>query len=233
MSQAPRNPWIPPQAEALPQYLDALLRETWEFPAPAFEPVDLVPPMELSPTAEIAPAPVVQTAACIAHAEVTAPAEPPTDQVATWAAAPFAAQLFQVAGLTLALPVSELVGIVDSADLMSADGATAPWQRGRLCYPHGEIQVVDTAHWVLPPGNPRPPVTRPYPVLVIAGGRWGLAADGVGTVITLDPAAVHWRTLRTRRRWLAGMVSQPPCALLDPAQFAALLAEGLVSGLKS
>jgi purine-binding chemotaxis protein CheW len=225
MSQAPpRNPWIPPQAEALPLYLEALLRETWEVPVQTFEPVDLASPAEV-PLTTAAPAAVIPTAAPTALPDLHAPADP----LVTWAAAAFEVQLFQVAGLTLALPVSELVGIVDSTDLVAAGGEATPWQRGCLCYQHGEIQVVDTAHWVLPPGMPGPSAIRPYPVLIIAGGRWGLACDVVGTVITLDPATVRWRSIRTQRRWLAGMVSQPGCALLDPAQFAALLAEALAS----
>lgn len=229
----PRNPWLPPQQEALPRYLDALLRETWDAPADSFEPVDLMPPPEAVTPAAATPTPV--TAAEIATPP-TAPTRspnphPPVDALASWAAAPFEAQLFQVAGLTLALPVSQLVGIVDSADLVAAEGGNVPWLRGRLCYRHGEIQVVDTAHWVLPPGMSWSPSTHRYPVLIIADGRWGLACDAIGAAITLDPATVRWRSARTQRRWLAGMVSQPSCALLDPAQFALLFAEALVTGV--
>ena len=170
MSQTPpRSPWLPPQQEALPRYLDALLRETWEAPAEPFEPVDLAPPAEAPTPAAEAPAPVRLT-------ETTLPAPPdvsaPTDPWTSWAAAPFEAQLFHVAGLTLALPVSQLAGIVDNTDLVTAVEGRPPWLRGRLCYPHGEIRVVDTAHWVLPPDRPGSPVARRYPVLIIANGRW-------------------------------------------------------------
>ncbi len=222
----PRTPWLPPQQEALPRYFDALLRETWEAPADPFEPVDLVPPAEAETAAATAPAPdrVAETTPTAAPQEV----HPPIDPCASWAAAPFEAQLFQVAGLTLALPASQLAGIVDSADLVAAAEGRVPWLRGRLCYAHGEIRVVDTAHWVLPPDRPvASPPARRYPVLIIANGRWGLACDGIGAVVTLDPGAVRWRSARTQRRWLAGMVGQPSCALLDPAQLAALFAEAL------
>lgn len=228
----PRNPWLPPQQEALPRYLDALLRETWEAPVDIFEPVDLLPPVEAATPACATPAPVpVAETATPPAAPTRAPhVHPPADPLAVWAAAPFEAQLFQVAGLTLALPVSELVGIVDSTDLVTAGGENAPWLRGRLCYRHGEIQVANTAHWVLPPGMSWSPSTRRYPVLIIADGRWGLACDGIGAVVTLDPAMVRWRSARTQRRWLAGMVAQPSCALLDPAQFAALFDAALATG---
>ena len=114
-------------------------------------------------------------------------------------------------GLTLALPVSLLVGIVDSTDLVNANGEGVPWLRGRLCYPHGEIQVADTAHWVLPPSLARAPTTRHYPVLVIAGGHWGLACDGVGAVVSLNPAAVRWRSARTQSpdRPQLGLLGRP------------------------
>ncbi len=226
-----RRPRLPPQAEALPRYLDALLRETWEAPMAAFEPVDLAPPAEpMTPSPETAsPMPGVEAAA--SAATWTMDVHSPLGAQTSSAAAPFEAQLFHLAGLTLALPVSALAGIVDSTDLVTAGEADAPWLRGRLCYQHGEIQVVDTAHWVLSPGMSWSPATRPYPVLIIADGRWGLACDGIGAVVTLDPAAVRWRSARTQRRWLAGMVSQPSsCALLDSAQFAALFAEALGTG---
>lgn len=218
----PRRPWLPPQQEALPRYLDALLRETWEAPGETFEPVDLIAPAEASdPT----PHPGV-TPSC--HEASTDPVPPvDLDPRSAWGAAPFSAQLFQVDGLTLALPVSALVAIVDSADLVPREAGNPAWLRGRLCYPYGEIRVADTAHWVLPPDRPWSPSSRHYPVLVIAGGRWGLACDRVGEVVTLDPGAVHWRTARTQRRWLAGMVRQPACALLDPARFALLFMEAL------
>lgn len=228
MSDSSRYNRLPPQQEALPRYLDALLRETWESPVDAFEPIDLAPAEgSTASVPEPLPDPVTP-----AHASAAARTEvelTSATQVKA-AAAPFEVQLFHLAGLTLALPVVALTGIVDSADLVPPGAADAPWLRGRLCYPHGEIQVVDTAHWVLPPGMPWSPVTRHYPVLMIAEGRWGLACDGIGAVITLDPAAVRWRSARTQRRWLAGMVSQPTCALLDAAQFAALFAETFQAG---
>ena len=222
-----RHPRLPPQAEALPRYLDALLRETWEAPMEAFEPVDLTPSVELTaPTEEpLSPIPVVQAAAPTPTRTANVP--PPLDAQVSSAAAPFEAQLFHLAGLTLALPVSALAGIVDSADLVTPGEADAPWLRGRLCYRHGEIQVVDTAHWVLPPGMSWSPASHRYPILIIADGRWGLACDGIGAVVTLDPAAVRWRSARTQRRWLAGMVGQPSCALLDPVQLEALFVEAL------
>ena len=223
---ASRNTRLPPQDEALPRYLDALLRETWESPVDAFEPIDLAPPEESTvPTPKsAAPIPAMTPAA---SAATQTDVHPPSVAPVGSAAAPFEVQLLHLAGLTLAIPVSALTGIVDSADLVAPGAVDASWLCGRLCYQHGEIQVVDTAHWVLPPGMPWSPATRPYPVLIIDEGRWGLACDGIGAVITLDPAAVRWRSARTQRRWLAGMVSQPSCALLDAAQLVALFAETL------
>lgn len=216
--------WLPPQKEALSLYLDSLLHETWDEPLNTFEPVDLAPAAEAPPTPET-PAPVA--------AQVTpspATACPPEGVIPFWAATPFQAQLFQVAGLTLALPVAELVGVVDSTDIIKPGADAGPWLRGRLCYRDGEIMVVDTARWVLPQRQDLPPQGAQYPVLVIANGRWGLACDALSETITVDPAEVRWRTARTQRRWLAGIVSQRGCALLDPAEFAALLNEALAAG---
>jgi len=52
-------------------------------------------------------------------------------------------------------------------------------------------------------------------VLVIPGCNWGLAVDSVGGVLDLQPEQVRWRSVHTRREWLAGTVVDKMCALID------------------
>jgi purine-binding chemotaxis protein CheW len=221
-----RPPLLPPQKEALPRYLESLLKQSWDAPLNAFEPEDLVPPD--TPGNEVAAVPDAMPVT-----PVPAPERPPTVAVDTPAesAMPLHVQLFRVGGLTLALPVSALVAVVDNTDLTSSPAPGITGECGRLCYPHGEIRVVALAPWVLPAGYAIPSLPDRYPILVIDDGRWGLACDAVGERVVLEPATVRWRSSRTQRRWLAGTVAQPGYAILDAPQMAALLAEAVSATL--
>ena len=229
---------LAPQKQALSRYLDALLRDDRDLPENAFEPVDIMPP---DPATHAGPGGPVFDGTPL-PAQTDAPASPPESSlisdsparpdgpVPSWAGGIFEVQLLVVSGLTVGLPRSALVAVMDSNDLIRSGDDAPPWLLGAIGYRDGQIQVVDTARWVLPENlQPGPLVHRTgkFPVAVIDNGRWGLACDSVAGIVTLAPEQVRWRTARTQRRWLAGMASQHGFALLDPVQLASLLAEGL------
>ena len=147
-----------------------------------------------------------------------------------WADEEFQAMLFKVAGLTLAVPLVELHGIVEwKKDNITTMPGHADFYLGLMSHLGKKIPLVDTARLVLPPnkltklaGNdPQARITR---VVLINDSQYGLACDEVDEVITLKPDEVRWRTERTQRRWLAGTVVEHMCALLDAKAFAELLA---------
>ena len=89
--------------------------------------------------------------------------------------------------------------------------------------------MVDTARLVFPADRLPPdddPLTRVTRIVLIGGGRWGLACDAVEEVVTLRHDQVRWRSERTRRRWLLGTVIDHMCALIDTDAFAEKLASG-------
>ena len=147
-----------------------------------------------------------------------------------WAEADFQVMLFKVAGLTLAVPLIELNGVVecDLSKVTSMPGH-ADFYLGLLNYLDKSVPLVDTARFVLPPdkltilaaGAPEERITR---VVMIQDCQYGLACDEVNEVITLHPESVRWRSQRTQRRWLAGTVVEHMCALIDANAFAELLA---------
>jgi len=63
-------------------------------------------------------------------------------------------------------------------------------------------------------------------IILMDEGKWGLACDDIGEVITLQNTDVRWRTAEGRRTWLAGTVSDRLCALLDTDSLSKMLAEG-------
>ena len=197
-------PVAPPAVEAEP---------TIEEPAPT--------PVEDAPAPPVAEETPVETAPSVTEPEPQDPA---------WLGQDLQAMLFKVAGLTLAVPLVDLNGVVEwDEEAITAMPGHADFYLGLMTHLNRQIPVVDTARLVLPENkrvalageDPRQRVTR---VVLINDSRYGLACDEVNEVITLKADAVRWRSQRTQRRWLAGTVIEHMCALVDATAFAELLA---------
>ncbi len=221
---------------ALTLFLDSLLRE----PAPAPE-----TGMQSSPLTETLPAsvPIIKEApvpAAVEAGPVTPVAEEnmpeniqeeeALDVASDWSDE-FQVMLFKVAGLTLAVPLEGLNGVVEWKDDLAEMPGHAEFYLGILQHMGQRIPVVETASLVFPPDKlkslavpePRDRITR---IVLIDEGRWGLAVDAVEEVITLEREKVRWRSERTQRKWLLGTVIEHMCALIDPHAFAEKLASG-------
>ena len=151
--------------------------------------------------------------------------------VPSWANEPFQVMLFKVAGLSLAVPLQSLNGVVEWTDSLTEMPGHADFYLGLLQHLDNSIPVVDTARLVFPQDkleelagdNPADRITR---IVLINDGRWGLACDEVAEVVTLTADQVRWRSSGTKRRWLLGTVVEHMCALLDTDAFAEKLVTG-------
>jgi len=143
----------------------------------------------------------------------------------------FQVMLFKVAGLTLAVPLDGLNGVVEWKDDLAEMPGHADFYLGILQHLGQRIPVVEMASLVFPAEKlkslnvpaPRDRITR---IVLIDEGRWGLAVDSVEEVITLQQDQVRWRSERTQRKWLLGTVIDHMCALIDPQAFAEKLTSG-------
>lgn len=147
-----------------------------------------------------------------------------------WAIPEFQALLFAVSGLKLAVPLSELNGIVEWGDeyINELPGHTS-WYLGLINHLGKNVPVVDTLLQVVPKERwPAGHLEKPEfkHIILIDEGRWGLACEQVLEIITLKTEQVKWRSSRTKRRWLLGTVIEEKCALLDSAEFASMLQTG-------
>lgn len=136
-----------------------------------------------------------------------------------------------MAGLTLAVPLAKLNGVtpLDCDTVTPMPGHSALFLG--LVERHGKrVKVVDTAQVVLPPdrlaGLGDDLSERVSHVVLIGEGNWGLAASGIGEVVSLAPDEVKWRGSQGKRPWLAGTVLAHMCALLDVDAFITLLRKG-------
>ncbi|EGM78182.1 chemotaxis signal transduction protein [Rheinheimera sp. A13L] len=193
-------------------------------------------------------APVVAPvkAPVIAKPAVVAPVAPVVEQVkvapavpAVKAAAPvvkdyrkgrFQALFFTVAGLKVALPLKALGGIHKIMPISSLPGQPE-WLKGVMLYREQKINVVDTALWVMPEKYDQglaEKLNYQY-VIMLGNSHWGLACDTLVNTIALEQDEVKWRESEGKRPWLAGLIKQHMCALLDVDALIALLAKGMNS----
>ncbi|CAG8867964.1 hypothetical protein PS627_02725 [Pseudomonas fluorescens] len=160
----------------------------------------------------------------------TTPVPPTTvDGRPAWAAEPFECLLFDVAGLTLAVPLVCLGSIYTLAGQELTPLFGQPdWFLGILPCQAGNLKVLDTARWVMPDRYRDDFRQGLHYVISVQGYEWGLAVHQVSRSLRLDPNEIKWRSQRGQRPWLAGTVIEHMCALLDVAELAELIASGAV-----
>ncbi|OFC68911.1 chemotaxis protein CheW [Alteromonas confluentis] len=142
----------------------------------------------------------------------------------------FQALFFEVAGLTLAVPLVTLGGIHRMEKVGGLIGKPK-WFKGVMLHREQKINVVDTAMWVMPEKyDQNLAETLNYQYLIMLGDSlWGLASDKLVNTVTLTKDEVKWREAGGKRPWLAGMVKERMCALIDVYQLIAMLNNGLGS----
>jgi purine-binding chemotaxis protein CheW len=157
------------------------------------------------------------------------PAAPTGDGRPAWAQEPFECLLFDVAGLTLAVPLVCLGSIYPLAghDLTPLFGQPE-WFLGILPSQSGNLKVLDTARWIMPDRYRDDFRQGLQYVISVQGYEWGLAVHQVSRSLRLEPSEIKWRTQRGQRPWLAGTVIEHMCALLDVSELAELIASGAV-----
>lgn len=142
----------------------------------------------------------------------------------------FQALFFEVAGLTLAVPLKALGGIHQLAEVNQLFGKPK-WFKGVMLNRDEKLNVVDTARWVMPEKyNEKLEQSLDYQYLITLGdSQWGLLAEKLVNNITLRKEDVKWRAKSGKRPWLAGVIKEKMCALIDVENLYQLLEQGLDS----
>lgn len=161
--------------------------------------------------------------------EIEESVEPTTTKVETDAipTTEFQALFFKVAGLTLALPLTELGGI-HKIDKIGPLFGKPDWFKGVMLHRDENLSVVDTAKWVMPEKYDEKlaeSLNYQYLIMLDTSG-WGLACESLVTTSTLIPSDVKWREANGKRPWLAGMVKEKMCALVNVKQLVDMLDKG-------
>jgi purine-binding chemotaxis protein CheW len=135
---------------------------------------------------------------------------------------------FEVAGLTVAVPLIELGGIHNAESTNSLMGKP-DWFKGVMLYRDEKINVVDTAKWVMPEKCDQKlldSLNYQY-IIMLSNSRWGLSAENLVDTVTLEQTDVKWVDNPVKRPWLAGLVKDRMCALLDVDSLIKMLDKGM------
>jgi purine-binding chemotaxis protein CheW len=139
----------------------------------------------------------------------------------------FQAMFFEVAGLTIAVPLIELGGI-HKVDKTSSLMGKPDWFKGVMLYRDEKINVVDTALWVMPEKCDqalKDSLNYQY-IIMLNDSSWGLMAEHLVDTVVLSQDEVKWLDSSEKRPWLAGLVKEKMCALLDVSALIELLNKG-------
>ncbi len=215
--------------------LEEQLRDTRQSQPPRLEIVQPAPPPVVEAPLTM---PSVPTLEPVVELEVAPPL--PSEPVGAvpdahpgWGEEPFECLLFDVAGLTLAVPLVCLGSIYPLAGQELTPLFGQPdWFLGILPSQSGNLKVLDTARWVMPDRYRDDFREGLQYVISVQGYEWGLAVHQVSRSIRLDPSEVKWRTQRSQRPWLAGTVIEHMCALVDVTALAELIASGAVKQMQ-
>jgi len=183
---------------------------------------DLMPIVTATKSAQLIDAEIEEEVAPLVVMEATLPEKRPT--------AAFQVLFFEVEGLTLAVPLTELGGIYKLANINPMLGKSN-WFKGVMVHRDEKFNVVDTARWIMPEKSAEmlAGFTKYQYLIVLDKSGWGLACESLVTTVTLQPDDVKWRRLDGKRPWLAGMIKKKMCALVNVKQLVSILDQGLGS----
>lgn len=134
---------------------------------------------------------------------------------------------FDVNGVTFAVPLDELGGIHQIAELNHLIGRPK-WYLGLQTNKNSQLDVVDTACWVMADKLKDDSYKESYHHIVMLGeSLWGLACGELKGTALLETDHVRWREQVGKRPWLAGMVKEKMCALINVEALIAMLNAGL------
>jgi purine-binding chemotaxis protein CheW len=142
----------------------------------------------------------------------------------------FQVLFFKVAGLTLAVPLVSLGGIVKLDRLNHIMGRPS-WYKGVQTHRDSQLNVVDTCAWVMPEKYDdalAESVNYQY-VVLLEDSNWGLTCESLVSSVKIMKSDVNWRSKTSKRPWLAGVVKEQMCGILHVHSLIELLNSGLGS----
>lgn len=144
------------------------------------------------------------------------------DRVPAWAATDFRALLFSIGPLRFAVPLVLMRSIAHLPGQRTQVPGQPVWHLGVVRYRGRSVVVADLGALIGIAAH----CNTPRYLLVIGEGGEALVCDRVEDMALVTPDSVRWRRPDGTRAWLAGMLSEQMCALLDPDVLAGAMRHG-------
>jgi len=222
MPRKKQAPQLSEPDQVVAEYLQVLLSGVEEYQEPVNE-VVVAPVIQKQKAVEI-PNPIAEATVELATvptcpSAVNLDAEEKAQPVIPhWAKERFQCLLFEINGLHLAVPLSELNSIAGKQESSTTHLLGQPeWHRGILKHRGHKVGVIDVARLVMPGKLPsvKEQTVSPNHVLIIGDGDWGLMCDRLLSPITVESDDVHWSCRHKNRAWMAGTLPDQLCIILD------------------
>lgn len=131
--------------------------------------------------------------------------------VPAWSEGGFRALLFRIGGFRFAAPLVRMRGIVAMPDRLTRIPAQPAWHLGVARYRGQSVVVADFG--LLTGVQARK--AEPRYLLMIGDGDVAITCDGIEDEIGVEPQHVSWAKPDSARAWLAGLLTDQMCGLLD------------------
>ncbi|TVL24596.1 chemotaxis protein CheW [Shewanella xiamenensis] len=201
--------------------------EVIEQPLPAPKQPVVITVAEVDETADVAPT-QVDNLSTVSDTQVGFAPPSVTKDLQEVLDDEFQVLFFKVAGLTLAVPLVSLGGIVKVERINHIIGRPS-WFLGVQTHREEQLNLVDTCAWVMPEkytDKLAQSVNYQYLVL-LEGSNWGLACESLLNAVKITKSQVNWRSKAGKRPWLAGVVKEQMCGILHVQALVEMLDAGL------
>ena len=128
----------------------------------------------------------------------------------------FEAIFFNLAGIKMAMPLSELGGIHKIENIVSLPGKPKE-MLGLLVRKEERLQCIDTVNLVMPERTKSNKQIEYQFAIQLGKSGFAVSCENLGDTKVISKDDVKWRDSSTNRIWFAGTIKSEMCALLDPA----------------
>lgn len=123
--------------------------------------------------------------------------------------------LFDIDGVTLAVPISDLNNIVrwPKQDLIAVAEQPTDWQLGIINQQQQTSQVLDIRS-LLQTENLLRPIQANY-IVIVDGHRWGIACHHIHHIVTYQSDTINWHDEVSQPSWSRGIIIESNYQIID------------------
>ena len=135
----------------------------------------------------------------------------------------FQTLIFEISGVKMAVPLVDLGGIHPFVPLQHIIGKP-DWYAGFVQLKGKSINCIDGAKWLLTDKRLSNENTPEYQFIIMLNDtNWGIACHNLVDTVLMFATEVKWRDIDIKRPWMAGLVKEQMCAMLDTYQLTDML----------